>query len=243
MKAMILAAGLGTRLQPITNTIPKALVKIGNTPLLEYSVKKLLHYGFNEIIINVHHHPNKILGFLKENNYFGAHISISDESDMLLDTGGGLKKAGDFFRGNEPFLIYNCDIITDLDLSKFYNFHLDQHALCSLAVSKRESSRYLLFDNENRLCGWENKKTGEVINARNTNSGFYPMAFSGIHILNPDAIQLLPDKNVFSLIEFYLMIASDYKIKGFDHSYSRWFDIGKLSVLEQMRHVRLENYL
>jgi NDP-sugar pyrophosphorylase family protein len=243
MKAMVFAAGLGTRLHPITNTIPKALVKIGATPLLEFAVKKLLYHGFGEIIINVHHYPEKILAFLKENNNFGANISISDESDLLLDTGGGLKKAAAFFSDDQPFLIYNCDIITDLNLRTLYEFHLKQNAICTLAVMKRESSRYLLFDNEDILCGWENKKTGEIKHARESLTSLHLMAFSGIHIMSPAAFELLSDKKVFSLIEFYLMIANSQIIRGYDHTYSRWADIGKLSVLEEMQKERLEEYL
>jgi NDP-sugar pyrophosphorylase family protein len=242
MKAMIFAAGLGTRLRPITNNIPKALVKIGGTPLLEFAIKKLLYSGFDEIIINVHHYPEKILRFLKENNNFGANISISDESDLLLDTGGGLKKASPFLSGTEPFLIYNCDIITDLNLKEFYDFHIKQKVICSLAVRQRESSRYLLFDKINTLCGWENTKTGEVKRARESETDLVPMAFSGIHIMSPGAFELFPDKEVFSLIEFYLMIAGNHIIKGFDHTPSRWADIGKLSVLEEMQQERLEDY-
>ena len=243
MKAMILAAGLGTRLSPITDIIPKALVKIGDTPLLEYAIQKLLHYGFEEIIINVHHYPEKILAFLKQNNNFGAEISISDESDLLLETGGGLKKASSFFADGNPFLIYNCDIVTDLDLKSFYEYHLKQNAMCTLAVSKRENSRYLLFDKENTLCGWENRKTGEVKLARKSEGELIPMAFSGIHIMNPTAIELMPNKEVFSLIEFYLMIAGNNIIRGFDHTFSRWEDLGKLQTLEQMQYEKLEDYL
>jgi len=243
MKAMIFAAGTGTRLRPLTNIIPKALVKIGDTPLLEYAVKKLLNYGFGEIIINVHHYPEKILEFLKANNNFEANISISDESDLLLDTGGGLKKASAFFAEDEPFLLYNCDIITDLNLRQLYDYHLKQNALCTLAVRKRETSRYLLFNSDNILCGWENKRTGEVKHARESETELYPIAFSGIHIMSPEAIKLLPDKKVFSLIEFYLMIANNHIIRGFDHTYSKWADIGKPSVLEEMQKERLDDYL
>jgi NDP-sugar pyrophosphorylase family protein len=243
MKAMIFAAGLGTRLRPITDVIPKALVKIGDTPLLEYAIKKLLLHGFEEIIINVHHYPEKIISFLKENNNFGADISISDENELLLDTGGGLKKASAFFAGDDPLLIYNCDIVTDLNLRNFYDYHLEQNALCTLAVRKRESSRYLLFDKDNTLCGWENKKTGEIKHARKSNTELIQMAFSGIHVMSPAAFELFPDKKVFSLIDFYLMIADNNIIRGFDHTYSQWADIGKLEVLEQMQHEKLEEYL
>lgn len=243
MKAMIFAAGLGTRLRPITENIPKALVKIGNTPLLEFAVKKLVYYGFGDIIINVHHYPEKIIELLKVNKNFGANITISDESDLLLDTGGGLKKASWFFSVDESLLIYNCDIITDLNLKSFYEYHIKQKSLCTLAVRERETSRYLLFDDDNLLCGWENRKTGEVKHARKCEKELRPMAFSGIHIMNPKAFELFPNKNVFSLIEFYLMIAESNIIKGFDHSCSRWADVGKPAVLEEKQQEKLWDYL
>lgn len=242
MKAMILAAGLGTRLRPLTDNIPKALVKIGNTPMLEFAIKKLCHYGFDDIIINIHHHPDMIIGFLEENKNFGANISISDEGGMLLDTGGGLKKAASFFTGGEAFLVYNCDIITDLNLLTFYKYHLDHGALCTLAVRDRETSRYFIFDDDNTLCGWWNKVTGEKKSVRWSEQKFKAMAFSGIQIMNPRALDLFPDKKVFSLVEFYLLIARDNKIEGYDHTETRWADIGKPDTLEQMRTIRPEDY-
>ncbi|MDR3609723.1 MAG: sugar phosphate nucleotidyltransferase, partial [Ignavibacteriaceae bacterium] len=157
MKGMILAAGLGTRLRPLTDNTPKALVKIGETSLLEFAIKKLLLYGFGDIIINIHHLPDLIIRFLKEHNNFGANITLSDEREMLLDTGGGLKKASSFLTGKDPFILYNCDIVSDLNLSTFFNYHLKLGALCTLAIRERETSRCFLFDNENNLCGWRNK--------------------------------------------------------------------------------------
>jgi NDP-sugar pyrophosphorylase family protein len=242
MKAMILAAGLGTRLYSITRDIPKALVKIGNTPLLEYVIKKLCHYGFNDIIINIHHYPELIISFLEKNKFFGANISISDERDMLLDTGGALKKAASFFTGDEAFLVFNCDIITDLNLIKLYKYHLEHKALCTLAVRDRETSRYLIFNEDNTLCGWWNKVTGEKKSVNWSGSKFRAMAFSGIQVINARALKLFPDKMVFSLVEFYLLIARDHKIEGYDHTDTKWADIGKADILEQTQMINLKEY-
>ena len=242
MKAMILAAGLGMRLRPLTDDIPKALIKVGNTPLLEFAIKKLKHHGFNDIIINIHHYPDMIIEFLQKNNNFGTNICISDERDMLLDTGGALKKAVAFFTGKEPFLIYNCDIITDLNLKKLYEYHIEHGALGTLAVMDRETSRYFIFDDNNTLCGWWNKTTGEKKSVRWSELNFRSKAFSGIQIINPLALDLFPDKKVFSLVEFYLLLARDNRIEGYDHSDSRWADIGKLESLELMRMIDAEEY-
>jgi N-acetyl-alpha-D-muramate 1-phosphate uridylyltransferase len=242
MKAMILSAGLGTRLRPLTDNIPKALVKIGNTPMFEFAIKKLCHHGFTDLIINVHHQPDEIIRFLEKNRNFGANISISDERDMLLDTGGGLKKAASFFTRGDPFLVYNCDILTDLNLLTLYKYHLEHSAICTLAVRDRETSRYFIFDEENTLCGWWNKVTGEKKSVKWTGSKFKAMAFSGVQIINPRALDLFPDKKVFSLVEFYLLLARDHKIEGYDHTETRWTDIGKLDTLEQIQMAQPEDY-
>jgi MurNAc alpha-1-phosphate uridylyltransferase len=242
MKAMILAAGIGIRLHPLTDTIPKALIKIGDTPLLEFAIKKLIHYGFKDIIINIHHFPDMIINFLEKNRNFGASISISDERDMLLDTGGALKKAASFFSGNDPFLLYNCDIITDLNLLTLYNHHLASNVMCTLAVRDRETSRYFIFDNDNALCGWWNKTTGEKKSVRWSDSEFKAMAFSGIQIISPTALNLFPDKKVFSLVEFYLLIAQTYKIEGYDHTETRWADVGRSETYKLMESAILADY-
>ena len=226
MKAMILAAGLGTRLKPLTDTKPKALVEVGGRPLLEILILNLKKYGFNEIIINVHHFAGQIVDYLKRKNNFGIRIEISDESDELLDTGGGLKKASWFFNDGMPFLVHNVDILTDLDYEGMMKYHKDKNALVTLAVRKRKTSRYLLFDNEMQLCGWTNIKTGDVKNAiegRQTNR----YAFSGIHIINPEFFEMVSEKKKFYIIDEYLKFAKNNKILGFDHSDSFWLDIGK----------------
>lgn len=186
MQAMILAAGLGTRLKPLTDDTPKALINVYGRTLLEIAIRNLIEYGFNKIIINVHHHADKIKQFI-EANTFAADIFISDETELLLDTGGGIKNALHFF-DNLPVLIHNVDIISNLDLNEFYNYHLSDDSLASLVVSKRVSSRYLLFNEDNILCGWEDIKKNERIIVRDE-PDYKQLAFNGIHIINPELIK------------------------------------------------------
>ena len=236
MKAMILAAGLGTRLRPLTNSKPKALIEINKIPLLEIVIKRLKLYGFNEIIINVHHFADQIIDFLKEKNNFSIDIRVSDETDLLLSTGGGLKKASWFFNDNKPFLVHNVDILSDINLKQFYGAHINSEALATLAVRNRQSSRYFLFDNDNNLCGWKNTKTNEVKIAKQSKSDLIPLAFSGIHIINPSIFELMPEQHVFSMIDVYLNLASNYSIKEFNHDNSMWIDIGtKESLIEAIK--------
>jgi len=163
MKAMIFAAGLGSRLKPLTDTMPKALVPVAGRPMLEHVILKLKAFGFTEIVINIHHFGEQILEFLKVNDNFGLTIHISDERDVLLDTGGGIRKASSFFENSdEPFLVHNVDILSNVDLKELYDYHLQTDGLATLLVSQRKTSRYLLLDAEKRLCGWINKDTGQV---------------------------------------------------------------------------------
>lgn len=228
MKAMIFAAGLGTRLRPLTNNLPKALVEIKGKTLLEITINRLIENGFNEIIVNVHHHADQVISFLHEHN-FKAKIEISDEREKLLDTGGGLKKAKWFF-DDQPFLLHNVDIISDLDLREFYNIHLRNHSIATLAVRNRKSSRYFLLDNDYVLCGWENIKTGEQIISRDKEH-LSQLAFSGIHIIDPKLFNYFPVEEKFSIVEVYLKTAKREKIKGYLHNYSFWQDVGKLQDL------------
>lgn len=228
MKAIIFAAGLGTRLRPLTNNLPKALVKIKEKTLLEITINRLIENGFNEIIVNVHHHADQIISFLREHR-FKAKIEISDERDKLLDTGGGLKKAMWFF-DDGPFLLHNVDIISDLDLSEFYNIHLKNNVIASLAVRNRRSSRYFLFDNEYYLCGWENINTGNKIVSK-PRKVLNKLAFSGIHVIDPKLFEFFPEEDKFSIIDIYLKVAKHERIKGFLHNYSFWQDVGRLEDL------------
>ena len=199
MKAMIFAAGKGTRLKPITNKMPKALVKVNGIPMLQRVILKLIHYGVDEIIINVHHFANHIIEFLKKNEHFGIRIEISHEEDELLDTGGGLKKASWFFNDNQPFILHNVDILSTIDLTKMFEYHQNNNALVTLAVRERESSRYFLFNQNNQLCGWQNVKTGKIIKHNPTNET-QRFAFSGIHIIHPDIFDYWPDSSKFSIV-------------------------------------------
>jgi len=233
MKAMIFAAGLGTRLQPVTNDKPKALVEIQGRPLLEIIILRLMKYGFNKIVINVHHYAEKIKKFLTLNENFGAEIFISDESDKLLDTGGGLKNAKQYLE-DEPFLVHNVDILSDINLSEMFKFHNNGKALSTVAVRKRPSSRYLLFDENNNLCGWKNIKTSESIIVHKTEEELTPFAFSGIHIIDPKIFGLMPDEDKFSVIDVYLNAAKDHIIKSYQHDNSFWADVGRIEDLNSL---------
>ena len=238
MKAMIFAAGLGTRLRPLTETIPKALVEVNGVPLLEIVIRRLQKYGVDGIIINVHHLAEHILDFLKQHKYFGIEIHISDETEQLLDTGGGLKKAAWFFNDHLPFLVHNVDILSDINLQALYQFHFRHpQALVTLAVTHRNSTRCLLFDQKGVLCGWENRETHEVKMARPTSSSTYPLAFSGIHVISPTIFSLMPKEKVFSIIDIYLRAAATETILAFQHDHTLWLDVGKRNNLSQASEI------
>jgi len=229
-KAMILAAGLGTRLRPITDTIPKALVKVNDLTLLEGAIRHLAEYGVKDIIINVHHFADQIIHFLNENHNFGINITISDERDHLLDTGGGLRKAAWFFSDVKPFFVRNVDIISNLDLTCMMDFHLQSDVLATLAIRNRVTSRYFLFNSDHQLCGWTNLKTGEKIMSGVLEGEFEMFAFSGIQILSPEIFNLITEQDPFSLTNMYLRLAKDHHVKGFIDNASIWKDIGKSPV-------------
>ena len=233
MKAMIFAAGLGTRLKHLTRERPKALVDINGTPLLEIVIKKLKKAGFDEIIINVHHFADQIIHFLTRNKNFGVHIEISDEREQLLDTGGGLKKASWFLKDDMPFLVHNVDIISDIDLNELYHFHLKRNPLATLAVMSRAGSRFLLMNEDNILCGWCNDKTQKKIIARPDEPVLRKIAFSGIHVINPEIYDYITEQGVFSITNVYLRLASQYDIIGFEHPDAYWMDLGKPENLRQ----------
>jgi NDP-sugar pyrophosphorylase family protein len=233
MKAMILAAGLGTRLRPLTNTIPKALILLNRITLLERTIKKISLPGFDEIIINVHHYPEQIRNFLKQNKNFGLNISISDEADELLDTGGGLKKAASFFNDAEPFLLHNVDVLTDLNLNELLNSHKKNNSIATLAVMKRESSRQFLFDDEMNLCGWQNRKTSEKKISRQKVTPFQQFAFCGIQIIDPAIFHFFPQENKFSLIDFYIQVSREKTIKGLLTNSKYFYDLGSIDKLNE----------
>lgn len=237
MKAMIFAAGLGSRLKPLTDTMPKALVPIAGRPMLEHVILKLKVAGFTEIVINIHHFGEQILDFLQTNGNFGVTIHISDERDFLLDTGGGIRKARPFFENsNEPFLIHNVDILSDMNLRELYDDHLRHGEVATLLASRRKTSRYLLFDTNCRLCGWINKDTNQT-----KPEGFVyneslheEYAFSGIHVLSPDVFRVMDSsdwKSKFSIMDFYLDSCRKNHFKGYLKEHLQLIDIGKPETL------------
>lgn len=226
MKAMILAAGLGTRLRPLTDSIPKALVEADGKPLLQHALEHLKRFGITDVIINVHHFAGKILEFLEVQGNFGMNIVISDESGELLETGGGVKKAAWFLDNGIPFVVRNVDILSDLDLTRMLHFHQIENPIATLAVRARATSRYFLFDDQNTLCGWENVKTGEKRICREADQ-LHPLAFSGIQILQPEIFSWITETGKFSLTEMYLRLTSHHLIKGFIDQSPVWKDAGK----------------
>ena len=233
MKAMIFAAGLGTRLKPLTDHMPKALVPVAGKPMLEHVIRKLIAAGCDEIVINVHHFADQIIDFIKANNNFGITIHISDETDMLLDTGGGIKKASSFF--NEPFLIHNVDILSNVDLKSLYEYHLTSGNDATLLVSPRKTVRYLLFDEGNQLCGWVNKDT---LQTKPEGFVYQPevqkeYAFSGIHIVSPSLFNYMGENwtGKFPIMDFYLQTCQEAKLDGYVKDDLQLIDIGKPETL------------
>ena len=250
MKAMIFAAGLGTRLKPLTDNMPKALVPLAGKTLLQWQIERLKAAGITDIVVNVHHFPDMIINYLRENNNFGCRISVSDERDMLLETGGGLRKAKSLLLGvgsresgnsNEPILICNVDILSNIDLPTLLNaYNPDEMGV--VVVSERDTQRYLLFDEENRLCGWTNIATGEIRPASLASSPnsliASRLAFSGMQLLNPrifdcmdEVVERKGDK--FSLIDLYLYIAEKEILRAFVPENYRMMDVGKIAQLSE----------
>ncbi|MGP1477688.1 MAG: nucleotidyltransferase family protein [Phocaeicola sp.] len=233
MKAMIFAAGVGSRLKPLTDYSPKALIKIAGQPMLEHVINKLKISGFDEIVINVHHLAEQIIDYLKDNNNFGITIHISDERQELLETGGGLQKALPLFAPNdEGILIHNVDILSNCDLRGLMQYHKEHQAVATLVVSSRKTLRYLLFNKENRLCGWVNKKTGET-----KPEGFVykegeyaEYAYAGIEVVQPEIYKWLPEGK-FSIIDFYLNHCNELAIKPYVANDLKLLDIGKPETL------------
>lgn len=235
MKAMIFAAGLGTRLKPLTDTIPKALVPIGGKPLLAHVVEKLKDAGAEEIMINVHHFPDQIIEYVRSQRNFGIRIEFSDERDDLLETGGGVRKAAYFFDDGKPFLAHNVDILSNLKIKELYEYHLKSHSLATLVVSERLTSRYLLFDDNLYLKGWMNEKTGELRPAGFNKPELYrKLAFSGIQVLSTEVFELMKDFGErFSIVDFYLSWVHLQAIKAFIPDDFQMIDVGKLDVLDE----------
>ena len=236
MQAMIFAAGLGTRLKPLTDRIPKALVRVGGEPLLKRVIFQLKDAGFTRIVVNVHHFSNQIIDYLRDNDNFGMDIRISDESDKLLETGGGIKKAWPLFDQKEPVLIHNVDILSNVDLKKFYQMEAETPLAARLLVSARKTKRYLLFDDTMRLVGWTNIETGEVKSPyKDLDPKQYNMyAFSGIHMVAPSLFPLMeeePDK--FPIMDFYLRHCDKVRIEGYVKNNLKLMDVGKQETLKE----------
>ncbi|MFY9740588.1 MAG: nucleotidyltransferase family protein [Candidatus Sulfotelmatobacter sp.] len=234
MKAMILAAGLGTRLRPLTDDRPKALVEAGGRTLLEITLARLREFEIDEVIVNVHHFADMVVDYLKANNNFGMHIEISRE-ETLLDTGGGLKKAGWFFlqdsiASREPFIVHNVDVISTIDLKRMLQFHNESAALATLAVQDRETSRYLLFDQDRRLCGRRAGRDGkpEIVRRPSLPSPMCALAFSGIHVISPRIFPLMTEDGPFSIIATYLRLAAqEENVCAFRGDEYYWRDLGR----------------
>jgi len=224
---MILAAGLGTRLKPFTDKHPKALAMVNNKTILQRNIRYLASFEINTIIINIHHFADQIISFIKKNKGFGSNISFSDERDEVLETGGGIKKAAWFFeKQNEPFVVMNVDVLTDMNLNAMISLHQTNKPLATLAVSSRKTSRYFLFNEQNILCGWKNVKTGEEKISRQS-SKYIEKAFSGIHVISPEIFPLIKMEGKFSMVDVYLELAKAHSIQAFDHTGSRFIDVGK----------------
>jgi NDP-sugar pyrophosphorylase family protein len=236
MRAMILAAGLGTRLRPLTDQRPKALVEVGGRTLLEITLARLSSFGIREVIINVHHFADMVVDYLKAHDNFGMRIDISRE-DVLLDTGGGLKKAAYFFLQNsaldEPFVLHNVDVISTIDLRRMMQFHVENRALATLAVQERKTSRYLFFDERSELCGRRSGASGTTEWARQSSQA-NALAFSGIHVISPRLFSLISEEGVFSIITPYLRLAAHgEKILAFRADEYQWRDLGRIEDVKQ----------
>jgi len=228
-KAMILAAGLGTRLRPLTDQRPKALVEVGGRTLLEITLARLRGFGVREVIVNAHHFADMVVEYLSANQNFGMRIEVSRE-DVLLDTGGGLKQAAWFFKGDaqeQPFILHNVDVLSTIDLARMIELHVEHRALATLAVQLRETSRYLLFDERLQLCGRRSGSDQKVEMAR-PESKTTALAFSGIHVISPRLLPMLTEEGVFSIVTSYLRLAAQgEKILAFRADEYYWRDLGK----------------
>jgi nucleotidyl transferase len=255
MQSMIFAAGLGTRLKPLTDRIPKALVRVGGKPLIEYVLKNLVAAGSKRIVVNVHHFANQIIEYLQQND-FGVDIRVSDETEMLLDTGGGIKNAAPFFNTSEPVLIHNVDILSNVDLRALYNYaceaEIEQKVDAVLLVSLRKTKRYLIFNKDMRLVGWTNVDTGEVKspyetlheltftqpydnnNVTNDQYGYTLFAFSGIHVIGNKVFEAMNECSAkFPIMDFYLQYAKDLHFVGKVKNNLKLMDVGKLDTLAE----------
>jgi len=227
MKAMILAAGLGTRLKPFTDNCPKALVEIGGKPVLDHVIRRLKSFGFREFVINVHHLGGQIIEYLDTHPHKDLKIHISDEREKLLNTGGALKKAAPLLISKDPIIMHNVDVLSTIPIQSMLVEHATSGALATLAVSKRDTARKLLFGDNGQMVGWKNEETGETRGKVSKVKHYRDLAFSGIHIIDPVLLKMFPAADVFSIVDLYLTHCAKYPIHAFEHDPSDFLDIGK----------------
>ena len=233
-KAMILAAGLGTRLMPLTRERPKALVEWNGVPMIEHIIRKLKSQGFTEVVINVHHYAEMIMDFIRKNNNFGIHIDFSLEQEEPLETGGGVSHARQFLE-DKPFLVHNVDIMCTVDLRKLFHSHLESEAVATLAVKDRPTSRSLLMNGESQLKGWRDNRSGETILVDRQEEELIPIAFSCMHVMNPEIFDWFPPEKKFSITPFYLELAKTRVVNMYRHDEDEWIDMGRIDAYETKR--------
>ncbi|PZX62284.1 nucleotidyltransferase family protein [Hydrotalea sandarakina] len=230
VKAMVLAAGLGTRLQPFTRTHPKALAQVNGKTLLEWNIRYLQQFGIRNVVVNVHHFADQIIQTIQAHQGWGSILHISDETEQVLETGGGLYHARKLLEDCDALVVMNVDILTNLDLQLMLAQHIARQSAVTLAVTDRVASRYFLFNQRNRLCGWRNQTTGEEKLVL-MDAPLFPKAFSGIQIINPAMLQHLPGAGKYSLVDVYLQWAPNYLLEGFNHTGDTWIDVGTPATL------------
>ena len=232
MKAMILAAGFGTRLKPFTDNHPKALTPVNNKSLLQRNIEYLQQFDIYDVVVNVHHFADQIIQSIQKNNSWGSNVTVSDETHAILETGGGLQHAAWYFKDEEDFVLMNADILTDMHLNDMIAYQKNHKPLATLATTNRLSSRYFLFDEKNILCGWKNVKTSEERIMRNEND-LTAKAFSGIHVINSEIFSLIKQTAIkFSMVDVYLSLCAEHEFLSFDHSASKFIDVGKPESIE-----------
>lgn len=246
MNALILAAGLGTRLRPLTNHCPKAMVEVAGRPMLEQLILKLKRSGFTHIVVNVHHYGEQIIDFLQANHNFGLQIEVSDERGLLLDTGGGIRRGASFFTDGQPILVHNVDVFCNLDFKDMFSTILSKEAEALLLVAERETSRMLYFDDNSRLKGWQNRNTGEQISPFPcfNPQQLHPLAFNGIHVITPSLVARMKSQpESFPIIPFYLSVAKESTLYGYQPLSSfEWVDAGKPEALERASWIVQQYY-
>jgi NDP-sugar pyrophosphorylase family protein len=233
MKALILAAGTGTRLRPVTDKIPKALIPIGGIPMLEIVIRRLVGAGFKSLVINIHHFSEQIREYVASKNNFGLDIDFSDESERLLDTGGAIRKAKPLFEGEDTILVHNVDILTNLNYQTLITAHLQSGALATLAVKDRPTTRNLLVDRQGRLCGWEYPDKHLRMCTHENVKRLSATAFSGVYVLSSEILEKLPDEEVFGFMPWILNLASSEEILTWDQSPAFWYEAGRPESIEK----------